>query len=350
MYKSEEKNEKAYDLKKISSKNISGSKKAAVLLMTLGADISSNILKKLSDKQIQKIGVEIANINNVTAEERKIILKEFLNERKSNNFAIEGGIEYANSLLKGAFDENKVNKLMEGIRYDAYTKVFITARKADAKTIKACILGESPQTIAIILAYIQPEKSAEILSSLDEKLQREVALKLGTISKISPIVIKAVDNVLSKKLKSKKTGNVDESRGVDNLLNILPKVDGKTERNIINYLEHENNILANEIKANMFTFEDIVNLDRIAIQKVLKNVNIKDVAIALKDSDENILNVILQNQSTRAAEELKEEIELLGKVKVSQVDEAKRKIVNVVRQLEKDGVISSKEAEEEILV
>lgn len=350
MYKSEEKNEKAYDLKKISSKNISGSKKAAVLLMTLGADISSNILKKLSDKQIQKIGVEIANINNVTAEERKIILKEFLNERKSNNFAIEGGIEYANSLLKGAFDENKVNKLMEGIRYDAYTKVFITARKADAKTIKACILGESPQTIAIILAYIQPEKSAEILSSLDEKLQREVALKLGTISKISPIVIKAVDNVLSKKLKSKKTGNVDESRGVDNLLNILPKVDGKTERNIINYLEHENNMLANEIKANMFTFEDIVNLDRIAIQKVLKNVNIKDVAIALKDSDENILNVILQNQSTRAAEELKEEIELLGKVKVSQVDEAKRKIVNVVRQLEKDGVISSKEAEEEILV
>lgn len=350
MYKSEEKNEKAYDFKKISSKNISGSKKAAVLLMTLGADISSNILKKLSDKQIQKIGVEIANINNVTAEERKIILKEFLNERKSNNFAIEGGIEYANSLLKGAFDENKVNKLMEGIRYDAYTKVFITARKADAKTIKACILGESPQTIAIILAYIQPEKSAEILSSLDEKLQREVALKLGTISKISPIVIKAVDNVLSKKLKSKKTGNVDESRGVDNLLNILPKVDGKTERNIINYLEHENNILANEIKANMFTFEDIVNLDRIAIQKVLKNVNIKDVAIALKDSDENILNVILQNQSTRAAEELKEEIELLGKVKVSQVDEAKRKIVNVVRQLEKDGVISSKEAEEEILV
>lgn len=350
MYKSEEKNEKAYDLKKISSKNISGSKKAAVLLMTLGADISSNILKKLSDKQIQKIGVEIANINNVTAEERKIILKEFLNERKSNNFAIEGGIDYANFLLKGAFDENKVNKLMEGIRYDAYTKVFITARKADAKTIKACILGESPQTIAIILAYIQPEKSAEILSSLDEKLQREVALKLGTISKISPIVIKAVDNVLSKKLKSKKTGNVDESRGVDNLLNILPKVDGKTERNIINYLEHENNMLANEIKANMFTFEDIVNLDRIAIQKVLKNVNIKDVAIALKDSDENILNVILQNQSTRAAEELKEEIELLGKVKVSQVDEAKRKIVNVVRQLEKDGVISSKEAEEEILV
>lgn len=350
MYKNEEKNQKPYDFKSLSLKNISGPKKAAVLLMTLGADISSNILKKLSDKQIQKIGVEIANINNVTAEERKMILKEFLNERKSKNFSIEGGIEYANSLLRGAFDENKANKLMEGIKYDAYNKVFTTARKSDAKTIKACIAGESPQTIAIILAYIQSEKSAEILSGLDENLQREVALKLGTISKISPIVIRAVDNVLTKKLNSKKNGNMDESTGVDNLLNILPKVDGKTEKNIINYLENENNTLANEIKAHMFTFEDIVNLDKISVQKVLKYVNVKDLSIALKDANDSIINIILENQSIRAAEELKEEIELLGKVKVSQVDDAKRKIVNVVRKLEKDGVISSRKGEEETLV
>ncbi|GAA0071875.1 flagellar motor switch protein FliG [Clostridium sardiniense] len=351
MYKNEEKNEKVYNLKKRSSKSISGPKKAAVLLMALGTDISSNILKKLSDKQVQKIGVEIANINNVTSEERKLILKEFLQERKSKNFSIEGGIEYANSLLRGAFDEGKVSRLMEGIKYDAYTKVFITARKADAKTIKSCILGESSQTIAIILAYIQPEKSADILSSLDEKLQREVAHKLGTISKISPIVIRAVDNVLSKKLKSKKTGNVDESNGIDNLLNILSKVDGKTEKNIINYLEAEDNTLANEIKASMFTFEDIVNLDTVAVQKVLKNVSVKDLAIALKDANENILNVILENQSNRASDELREEIELLGKVKVSQVDEAKRSIVTIIRKLEDDGVISRiKKSEEEILV
>lgn len=346
MYKEEKKSENKYYLN-----NISGSRKAAVLLMTLGADISSNILKKLSDKQLQKIGVEIAKIHTVTADERKKILQEFLNERKNKNFAIEGGINYANSLLKGAFDEDKVNKLMEGIRYDAYTKVFVTARKANIKAIKSCILGESPQTIAIILAHIQPEKSAQILSSLDEQLQREVALRLGTISNIAPIVIRAVDNALSQKLKAINTDKVDEPTGVDNLLDILSKVDGKTEKNIISYLEKENDMLANEIKASMFTFEDIVNLDNTSVQRVLKEVNIKDIAIALKGADNNISDVILRNQSTRASEELKEEIGLIGKIKVSQVDDAKRNIVKVVRNLEKDGVISiSNEVEEEILV
>lgn len=341
----------AYDLGDMNRDITSGAKKAAVLLMTLGTELSSEILKNLSDKQVQKIGVEIANLHKVTAEERRNILKEFLEARKSKDFAMQGGIDYAKSLLQGAFDTSKTNKLMEGIKIETSAQIFTSARRADVNQILACIEGESAQTIAIILSNIQTEKAAQIICSLDEHLQQEVALKLGTISNISPTVIKAVDNALEKKLLATGDNKIDSSNGFDSLLDILTKVDGKTEKNIINFLENKNNILAERVKANMFTFEDIANLDDVSIQKVLKEVNIKDIAIALKGADENISNIVLRNQSSRASQALKEEINLLGALKISQVEEAKRNIVKIIRRLEQDGVISiNKGLEDDIVV
>ena len=332
----------AYDLGDINEGVTSGAKKAAVLLMTLGTELSSEILKNLSDKQVQKIGVEIANLHKVTAEERRKILREFLEVRKSKDFAMQGGIDYAKSLLQGAFDASKTNKIMEGIKYETSAQSFMAARKAEVNEILACLQGESAQTIAIILSNIQVEKSAQIICSLDEGLQQEVALKLGTISNISPIVIKAVDNALEKKLLATGDNKIDSSNGFDSLLDILTKVDGKTEKN---------NILAERLKANMITFEDIENIDDMSIQKILKEVNIKDVAIALKGADDNISSIILKNQSSRAAQALREEISLLGALKVSQVEEAKRNIVKIIRKLEQEGVISiNKGSEDDILV
>ena len=335
----------AYDLGDINEGVTSGAKKAAVLLMTLGTELSSEILKNLSDKQVQKIGVEIANLHKVTAEERRKILREFLEARKSKDFAMQGGIDYAKSLFQGAFDASK------GIKYETSAQSFMAARKAEVNEILACLQGESAQTIAIILSNIQVEKSAQIICSLDEGLQQEVALKLGTISNISPIVIKAVDNALEKKLLATGDNKIDSSNGFDSLLDILTKVDGKTEKNIIKFLEDKNNILAERLKANMITFEDIENIDDTSIQKILKEVNIKDVAIALKGAGDNISSIILKNQSSRAAQALREEISLLGALKVSQVEEAKRNIVKIIRKLEQEGVISiNKGSEDDILV
>lgn len=340
MYKDIIKDENAYDLGNINKSNISGAKKAAVLLMTIGTEAASNILKELSDKQVQKIGVEIANLHKVTAKERREVLKEFLEIRKGNDFSTEGGIDYAKTLLHGAFDESRATKLMEGIKYETYTKVFTAARKANANQILSCIEGESSQTIAIILSHIQPEKSAQVICGLGHELQREVALKLGSISNISPVVIKAVDREIERKLSLIGDEKVDSSNGFDSLLDILTKVDGKTEKNIMNFLETENTSLADKIKSNMFNFEDIVSLENAAVQRILKEVNLKDVAIALKSSSDEISNIIFKNQSTRAAEALREEINLLGAVKVSQVEEAKRNIVTVIRKLEREGKIS----------
>ena len=341
----------AYDLGDIKKDNISGARKAAVLLMTIGVDLSSSIIKNLSDKQIQKIGVEIASLHTVTADERRKILNEFLEIRKSRDFSIEGGIDYAKSIIKGTFDDSKASKLIEGINYEAYTKVFTAARKADASQILSCIQGESSQTIAIVLAHIQPEKSAQIISNLNENLQKEVALKLGSIERISPVVIKAVDNILEEKLSSINEKKMGFSDGFDNLIEILSKVDGKTEKNIMNFLEIKNTILAEKVKASMFVFEDILTLDNNSIQRILKEVDLKDVAIALKGSNDRVSEIIFTNQSSRAAEVLKEEISLLGPVKLSQVEEAKRNIVKIVRQLEYEGQINiSKGTEEELVV
>lgn len=340
MYKEILKRGNAYDLGDIhKKKSVSGSKKAAVLLMTLGTELGSSVLKNLSDKQIQKIGVEIANINTITAGERREILKEFAQMNKGKEFILEGGIDYAKTLLQGALDDKRADKLIEGIKYDAYTKVFNCARKAEANQILNCIVSESPQTIAIILSHIQPEKSAQILCKLPIEMQREVALKVGAIANVSQAAIKAVDNALEKKLLATGKSKVENSSGVDSLVDILSKVDGKTEKNIISFLEAKNNILAEKIKSNMFVFDDIINLENIAIQKILKEVNVKDIAIALKGADEGISQIIFKNQSQRAAEALKEEIDLLGPTKLSQVEEAKHNIVKIIRRLDNEGTI-----------
>lgn len=350
MYEELFKKGNAYDLGDINKTPMSGVKKAAVLIMALGTDISSNIIKNLSDKQIQKIGVEIANINTVSADERREILQEFIRMNKGRNFTLEGGIDYAKTLLHGAFDDSKADKLIEGIRYDTYTKVFMSARKADVNQILSCIQDESSQTIAIILSHIQPDKSAQILCGLEHELQKDVALKLGSVSNVSPAAIKAVDMALEKRLSLIGKEKVETSSGVDSLVDILTKVDGKTEKNIISFLEAKNNILAEKVKSNMFVFENIVDLENLAIQKILKEVNVRDIAIALKGADSQLSEVIFKNQSARASQALKEEIDLLGAIKLSQVEEAKHNIVKIIRRLDQEGTISLAKGEEDEFV
>jgi flagellar motor switch protein FliG len=344
----------AFDLGDLGNKNnkkVIGSKKAAVLLMTLGPEVASEIIKRLPESQIQRIGVEIANIGFISSRERREILQEFIEINKAKDFVIEGGIGYAKSLLSGALGSSRANKILEGIKHEAYLRPFMTARKSDVDNILNAIRDESPQTIAIILANIQPEKAAQVLIEFPPKLQNEVALKIGSISNISPAVIKTIDEALEKKLSMIDKIEMETSGGVDALVDILVNVDRKTEKSIIGSIEEKDTTLADQIKANMFVFEDIVKLDNLSIQKILKEVNLKDLAFALKASGPQVAESIYRNQSNRASEALKEEIDLLGPIKVSQVEEAQQNIVNVIRKLEEEGVITiARSAEDEFIV
>lgn len=341
----------AFDLGNVPrSKKISGARKSAVLLMTLGTEVSSAVLKNLSDKKIQKIGVEIASIDVISARERREILQEFIEINKGKGETLEGGMKSAKALLSGALGSQRASKLLEGIKYDAYTRLFMAARKADASQILAAIQGESTQTIAIILAHIQPEKAAVVLSEMPEDLKVEVSLKLGTPYSIAPGVIQAIDKAVEAKLSKLGQREMESSGGINSLLEILANVDRKTEKTIIKYIEERDEAMAEEIKANMFVFDDVIRLDNNAIQKVLKEVNVKDLAFALKGSSKEVEKVILKNQSQRAAQALSEEIAMLGKVKVSQVEEAQQNIVNVVRKLEEAGEITlARSSEDEFI-
>ena len=320
------------DVDFIAPHKLSGAKKVAVLLLTLGAETASNIMKNLKESQIQEIGVEMANLNTISASEREMILEEFVGLYKSQDYLLEGGIDYTKKMLHG-------DKLLEEIKYLAYNKGFASARSATAKQLLNCIKDESPQTIALILSHIQSDKAAEIIRGLPTETALLVALKIGTISSISNELKRYIDEALEKKLNSVAKTDLNTVSGVDNLIDILGNVDRTTEKGILGFIEEHNKLLSEKIKAGMFVFEDIVKVDNMGIQKVLKEVQVKDLACALKNAPEEVQDVIFGNQSARAQESLKEEIELLGPIKNSKIEDAQQKIVSVIKRLEAEGLI-----------
>lgn len=319
--------------------SLSGVKKVAVLLMALGPEIASGLIKKLPEKHIRRVGTEITNLQSISSKERKMILEEFVNLYKKEDYLLEGGSEYARTILVEAFGNQKGDKLLEEIQYDSHNKAFSSARNASVLQIFECIKDENPQSIAIILSNIQMEKAGEILIKLPRELQAEVAMRIGTISDISPAIIKSIDRALERKLNSVSKVDLEGNSGLENLIGILSNLDRATEKSILEFIENNNTMLSAQIKANMFVFEDIVKLDANAIQKILKEVNLKEVALALKGATEEISEVIFGNQSPRARESLKEEMEMLQNVKKTKIEDAQQKVVSVVRRLEKEGAI-----------
>ncbi|EGT2203746.1 TPA: flagellar motor switch protein FliG [Clostridioides difficile] len=317
-----------------------GLKKAAVLLMTLGPSVSSDIIKSLPDKQVQKIGLEIANISSIASKERREILKEFVEINRAKDYVIEGGLEYARELLSNALGNAKANKLLEGISINTSTKPFKHIIKLDVKKILEILRNESAQTIAVLLVHMEPENGAEVLSYLDFDLQNEVAMRISSMGSISPEVIKVIESSLEEKLHSISGDDFKDYGGVATLVQILINSDRKTEKNILGTIEEQDPALAAQIKSHIFVFEDIVKLDDISIQKVLKEVTMKDLVYALKGVDDEISDAIYRNQSSRAADALKEEMEMVGVIKVTQVEAAQQKIANIVRKLEREGAIT----------
>lgn len=319
--------------------SLSGVKKVAVLLMALGPEIASGLIKKLPEKHVRKIGIEITNLNSISSKERKMILEEFVNLYKKEDYLLEGGSDYARTILVEAFGSQKGDKLLEEIQYDTYNKAFSSARNATVTQIYECIKDENPQTIAIILSNIQIEKSGEILVKLPKELQADVAMRIGSISDISPAIIKSIDVALERKLNAVSKVDLQGNTGLENLIGILSNLDRATERSILEFIENNNSVLSAQIKANMFVFEDIVKLDTNAIQKVLKEVNLKELAMAIKTASQEIVDMIYANQSPRARESLKEEMEMLQSVKQNKVEEAQQKVVAIIRRLEQEGAI-----------
>lgn len=331
---------------------LTGLQKVAILFITLGPEVSSGILKRLPEREIQKITYEIANITAVTSEQREEILNEFLQINQARDYIVEGGMDYARQLLSKALGTQRAEEILEKVSEATQQyRPFAIARKADAQQLLNVINYEHPQTIALILCYLQPDKAAQVLAELPEETQSEVAIRIATMNNTSPMVIKEIEKVLESKLSSVVRTEMTTLGGVPTLVDILNQVDRTTEKNITEGLEREDAELADKVKSSMFVFEDILNLDDVSIQRILREVDPKELALALKGCSEAVAEAVYRNQSKRAAASLKEDMEFLGPVRLVDVEKAQQQIVSIIRRLDEAGeIIISRGGEDAIIV
>lgn len=313
--------------------------KAAILLVALGPDIAAHLMKQLATHEVELITLEIARMGTITPETRQEIIEEFYNLCLAQEYIAEGGVDAAKRTLEAAFGSDHATEVVGKVMQALEVEPFEFVKRADASQVITFIQNEHPQTIALILAYLQPSQSALILAGLAHEVRAEVAKRLATLDKTAPDVIREVEQVLERKLSVVMEQDFSHAGGVRQLVQVLNWVDRSTEKNILESLSESNPDIAEEVKKMMFVFEDIVLLDDKAIQQVLKEIDSKELSLALKGVGENVQQRIFKNMSERASSMLKEDMEYMGPVRLRAVEEAQQKIVNVIRKLEEAGEI-----------
>ena len=332
------------------SSDITGVQKAAILLIALGPERSSKIFQHLKDDEIEALTLEIANTKSVSAELKDEVLDEFYEVCLAQQYIAEGGIAYAKELLDKALGEDRARDVIGRLTASLQVRPFEFVRKADASQLLNFIQDEHPQTIALILAYLPASQAAAVVSALAPEKQADVAKRIAMMDRTSPDVIKEVEKILEKKLASLVNQDYTIVGGVDSIVNILNTVDRSTEKHIMENLEIEEPELADEIRRKMFVFEDIL-LDNRAIQTVLREVENNELAVALKNANEDVQKVIFDNLSSRLASMIKEDMEFMGPVRLKDVEDAQQKIVNIIRKLEDAGeIVISRGGGDEIVV
>ena len=328
-----------------------GIQKAAILLITLGPEKGAVVFKHLKEDEIEQLTLEIANTRSVTPAQKEQVLNEFYEICLAQQYIAEGGIGYAKDLLQKALGENKAQEVLGKLTASLQVRPFEFIRKTEASQILNFIQDEHPQTIALILSYLSPQQAASIISSLTPDKQTDVAKRIAMMDRTSPDVIKEVENILEQKLASLVSQDYTIVGGVDSVVEVLNTVDRGTEKHIMENLEIEEPELADEIRKKMFVFEDILMLDDRSIQRVLREVENSELAVALKNANEEVQNVIFNNMSTRLVDMIKEDMEYMGPVRLKDVEEAQQKIVNIIRKLEDSAeIVISRGGGDEIIV
>jgi flagellar motor switch protein FliG len=330
---------------------LSNRQKAAIMLMVLGPELSGQVIRHLEEDQIEQLSLEVARLDKVTAEQREHVIGEFYDLAIAQDYIAEGGIDHARRVLEEAFGDEKAKEVLGKVVTAMQVVPFEFLKRADPGQVLSFIQDEHPQTIALILAYMPMNNAALILSKLSSELRADVAARIAMMDQTPPEVIRRVEQVLEKKVSSILSQEMSKAGGPKALVDLLNRVDRSTERLIIDSLNENNPELADQVKNMMFVFEDIVQLDDRAIQQVLKEVDMKELATALKGVSAEVQQKIFRNMSERAVNMLKEDMEFMGPVRLKVVEEAQQKIVSVIRRLEEAGeVVIGRGGEEDVLV
>ncbi len=329
---------------------LTGRRKAAILLVSLGPEASASVFKHLRQEEIDELTLEIASVQHVPPDAREEVLQEFYETASAQQFISEGGLEYARSVLEKALGPARAEEVMARLSGSIRVSPFEFLRRTDAAQIVNVVANEHPQTVALILAYLPPALAAQVMSAFPPEQQSEVAMRLAVMDRTAPEVIREIERVLEKRLSSVLNQDFTSAGGIKALVDVLNSVDRGTERRILESLDEQNPELAEEVRNLMFLFEDIVTLDDRAVQMVLREVDNRQLALALKRADEDVKEKIFHNMSERAEANVREELEYMGPVRNRQIEEAQQAIVAVIRKLEEAGqIVVSRGGEDELV-
>lgn len=332
-------------------KDLKGREKAAILLVSLGPDVAARVYKNLDENTIEMLTMEIAGLRKVSGSQREEVLREAQELLLAKEYMTQGGVDYAKQLLESALGPERAQDILRRITASLQVRPFDFIRQTDPQQILTFIQNEHPQTISLIVSYMEPKQAAQVMGGLSPNLQVEVAKRIASMERVTPDVLREVERVLERKVSTVLSQDFTIAGGIDSLVAIINNADRATERNIMERLEEEDPELAEEVKKRLFVFEDILGMDDRSLQRVLRDVDMKDVALALKGASEALRDKFFKNMSKRAAEMLKEDMQYMGPVRVRDVEEAQQRIVNVIRALEEAGeIVIARGGEEELIV
>lgn len=331
-------------------KKLSPAARAAALVVALGADQAAQVYKHLREDEIELLSLEVAKLERLSPSDIQEIVNDFYGLCQTHKVISEGGILYAKEVLERAFGAQLAASYMSRVANAMQTRAFDFVRKSNFKNLAMVLQNEHPQTIAFVLSYVTAEQASRVICSFPKPLQLDVIKRIAVLDSVSPEIVKIVESVLEKRFASMISFETTEIGGVNYVAEIMNHTDRTTERYIFDELNKTDPELSNEIRKLMFVFEDIVNLDDLTIQRVLREVDQQDLAVAIKGSSKEIRDLLLNNVSSRARENILADIEYLRNVRLRDVEQAQQKIVEVIRSLEEAGEIVISRGEEDMII
>lgn len=332
------------------SSKLKGRQKAAVLLITLGPKVSAHVLKELREAEIESLTMEVFSTEQVSEAERREVLTDCYEMAIAQGYLASGGSAYAQEMLVNALGQEKASEIMSRLISSVRPRHFDFLKDTDPSQLATFIQEEQPQAIALILSHLPISLSSDVLTMLPPDVQAEVAMRIARMERTPPEVIESIEGVLRRRLSNVLTSDYTSAGGVEHLVGLLRSVDRGTERVILEFLDKNNPELADEIRKLTFVFDNLSLLDDASLQRVLREVDAKDLALALRGVNEDLREKIFKNLSSRAAEMLREDIAVSGPVRMRQVEDAQQKIVGIVRKLEESGELVIQRGGDDVLI
>jgi flagellar motor switch protein FliG len=336
----------------LNTRNMNNRQKAAILIMSFDVETATRLMRGLSQDEVENLTVEISNMRGAHSHTLDEVNEEFHNLIKAQDYMIQGGTDQARKLLEGSMGVVKAKDIMDKVKVLTNTSGFGILKKADSQQLANFLQKEHPQTIALVLSNLTMEQTSKVLGELNDELRNEVVIRMATLGKVSPTIVTEIEEVLTSVAEAEISQNMSTLGGTKSVANVLNKINTLNAKAILEYIDQHDSTLAMEIKRLMFLFEDLIYVDDRSIQRILREVDKKDLALSLKVTDEKLKEKIMKNMSERAQDMLKEELQFMGPVRLKEVESAQTRIVLIVKQLEENGeiVIAGRGGVEDVVV